>query len=194
MFLKGIARFNAALAGRNLTGLRSLPLRHFAVKATAADVKALRERTGAPMMDCKKALEDEEVNGDIDLAYDWLRKRGVAIAQKKSDRSASQGLIGLCTSDDERVGAAVEVNSETDFVGRNELFQGLVERVAQAALKSAGSVSFETVANAELPGGDLTGKPCKVAEGVTDLIGKVGENLVFRRATELAVKNGLIAT
>src|SRR5690606_33778476 len=115
---------------------------------TAAAVKELRERTGAGMMDCKKALS--ETNGDVEAAVDLLRTKGLAAAQKKSSRTAAEGLVGVAVSGTK--GVAVEVNSETDFVAKNEQFQGFVSNVAQVAL-NLGSDDVEALAAAEFPGG-----------------------------------------
>ena len=134
---------------------------------TAAAVKDLRERSGAGMMDCKKALT--ETGGDMEAAIDWLRTKGLAKAAKKSGRIAAEGLIGVAVRDG--VGVAVEVNSETDFVAKNEAFQSMVRDIAQTAL---------TVDSTEaLSWAPLNGKP--VGEVVTEAIAKIGENMTLRR-------------
>lgn len=148
-------------------------------EVTAALVKELREKTGAGMMDCKRALDDSK--GDIEAAVDWLRKKGLAAAAKKSGRVAAEGLIGVATVP--VAGALVEVNSETDFVARNEAFQRFVRTVAELAV--AGDGELETLVHIAYPG---TGRT--VADELTHLIATIGENLVLRRSTRLAVKEG----
>jgi len=152
-------------------------------EVTAALVKELRDKTGAGMMDCKRALGDTA--GDIEAAVDWLRKKGLAAAAKKSGRVAAEGLVGVATRG--RAGAAVEVNSETDFVARNELFQAFVRTVAGLALGAEGDV--EALKAAPYPG---TGRT--VAGELTELIARIGENLVLRRAAHLAVERGIVAS
>ena len=138
---------------------------------TAALVKELRDTTGAGMMDAKKALT--ETDGDMDAAVDWLRTKGLATADKKAGRTAAEGLVGVKT--DGGVGVAVEVNSETDFVAKNEEFQSMVTKIATAAL---------TVADVDaLKSADIGGKP--VSEVVTDAIAKIGENMSVRRMDKL---------
>jgi elongation factor Ts len=151
-------------------------------EVTAALVKDLRDKTGAGMMDCKRALGD--TGGDLEAAVDWLRKKGLAAAAKKSGRVAAEGLVGVATRD--RAGAAVEVNSETDFVARNELFQAFVRTVGGLAL-DAGDV--EALKEAPYPG---TGRT--VAGELTELVARIGENLVLRRAAHLAVERGVVAS
>ncbi|MCL4677025.1 MAG: elongation factor Ts [Alphaproteobacteria bacterium] len=146
---------------------------------TAALVKQLREITGAGMMDAKKALEEN--NGDIEAANDWLRKKGIAKAAKKSSRSASDGLVAIAVQGNK--GAVIELNSETDFVARNEEFQGFVKKVAQAAL---GVSSLEELKAAKLDGGK------SVEESLTDLIAKIGENMTLRRFQSLSVPKGTV--
>jgi elongation factor Ts len=148
-------------------------------EVTAALVRELREKTGAGMMDCKRALGDTD--GDIEAAVDWLRKKGLSAAAKKSGRVAAEGLIGVATST--VAGALVEVNSETDFVARNEAFQAFVRAVAELAL--AGDGDLETLTGTAYPG---TGRT--VAEELTYLIATIGENLVLRRTTRLTVGQG----
>jgi elongation factor Ts len=142
---------------------------------TAALVKDLREKTGAGMMDCKKALT--ETKGEFEAAVDWLRKKGLAAAAKKAGRVAAEGLVAVAV--DGGAGALVEVNAETDFVARNEQFQGFVRSVAAAAL--AGGDNIEAL------------KAKKGAE-LTQLIATVGENMSLRRAKRLAVKPGVVAS
>jgi len=150
---------------------------------TAALVKELREKTGAGMMDCKRALGDTA--GDVEAAIDWLRTKGLAAAAKKAGRVAAEGLIGVASGD--RSGAVVEVNSETDFVARNELFQGFVRQVAQLAV--AADRDVEALKAASFAGNG------KTVEGeLTELIGRIGENMVLRRVARLAVTQGRVAT
>jgi elongation factor Ts len=149
---------------------------------TASLVKELREKTGAGMMDCKKALA--ETNANLEDAVDWLRKKGLAAAAKKAGRVASEGLVAVATSGTE--GAVVEVNSETDFVARNERFQGFAAGVAGLALKGNGDV--ESVKAAEYPGAGRS-----VADELTSLIATIGENMTLRRAAKLSVPNGVVA-
>jgi elongation factor Ts len=150
---------------------------------TAALVKELRDRTGAGMMDCKRALGD--TGGDIEGAVDWLRKKGLAAAAKKAGRVAADGLVGVATRGP--AGAVVEVNSETDFVARNELFQALVRAVA--ALAAGGDGDVEALKQMPYPGTDRT-----VADELTELVGRIGENLVLRRTARLAVGKGHVAS
>jgi elongation factor Ts len=150
---------------------------------TAALVKELREKSGAGMMDCKNALN--ETNGDVEAAMDWLRSKGIAKAEKKSGRVAAEGLIGIAGEGNSA--AVVEVNSETDFVARNEQFQQLVLNIATTALSTDGSV--EAIAAAPLANG---AKP--VAESITDAIATIGENMNLRRAAKMEVPNGVVAS
>lgn len=150
---------------------------------SAAQVKELREATGAGMMDCKAALA--ETNGDMEAAIDWLRKKGIAKADKKAGRTAAEGLVGV--ANDDKSGVVVEVNSETDFVARNDAFQQIVRNVATVALETSGET--EAVAEARYPGGTST-----VAETIKDAVGTIGENMSFRRSTKLSVANGAVAT
>jgi elongation factor Ts len=150
---------------------------------TAALVKDLREKTGAGMMDCKRALS--ESGGEIDAAIDWLRKKGLAAAAKKSGRVAAEGLVGVASAP--RAAALVEVNAETDFVARNETFQAFVATVAKLALDVGEDVA--ALSAAPFPG---TGRT--VAEELTHLIATVGENMSLRRARVLRVKQGAVAT
>src|SRR6266851_5002386 len=152
-------------------------------EVTATLVKELRDKTGAGMMDCKRALGDTE--GDIEAAVDWLRKKGLAAAAKKSGRVAAEGLVGVATRG--RAGAAVEVNSETDFVARNELFQAFVRTVSGLALGAGGNV--EALKESPYPG---TGRT--VAGELTELVARIGENLVLRRSASLEVGRGIVAS
>jgi elongation factor Ts len=148
---------------------------------TAALVKELREKTGAGMMDCKRALG--EVAGDLEQAVDWLRKKGLSAAAKKAGRIAAEGLVGVAS--DGRTGAVVEVNSETDFVARNETFQSFVKAVTSLVLAKGDDV--ETLKGAPFPGTDRT-----VAEELTHLIATIGENMALRRAKQITVTSGAV--
>lgn len=149
----------------------------------AADVKALRDTTGAGMMECKNALKD--TGGDMDAAVDLLRTKGLAAAAKKAGRVAAEGLIGMSVGG--KAGALVEVNSETDFVARNEQFQAFVKTCANLALSNDGSL--ETVKGSGYPGAERT-----VGEELNGLIATIGENLGLRRSAALAVKTGVVAS
>ncbi len=149
---------------------------------TAAQVKELRELTGAGMMDCKAALT--ETNGDMEAAIDWLRKKGIAKADKKASRTAAEGLVGVDGGFHEA--SVAEVNSETDFVARNDQFQDIVRNVAKVALAFG---ETEKVAAATYPGSDKS-----VTDTIKDAVGTIGENLSFRRSTKLAVSKGAVAT
>jgi len=148
---------------------------------TAAMVKELRERTGAGMMDCKTALTENK--GEMENAVDWLRKKGLAKAAKKAGRTAADGLI--CIAGEGKKAAVVEVNSETDFVARNEQFQQMVRDIAAAALKVGGD--FEKLKAAKLGKGT-------VETHIADMIATIGENMSLRRSAGLSVKDGVVAT
>jgi elongation factor Ts len=150
---------------------------------TTALVKELREKTGAGMMDCKRALA--ETGGDLEAAIDWLRKKGLAAAAKKAGRVAAEGLVGVHAEGTR--GAIVEVNAETDFVGRNETFQGFVEACARLALEAGGDL--ERLKAMPFPGSGRT-----VAEELTQLIATIGENMSIRRCAALSVGKGLVAS
>lgn len=152
-------------------------------QVTAALVKELREMSGAGMMDCKKALSEND--GNLEAAIDWLRTKGLASAGKKQSRVAAEGLVALAT--DGAKGTAVEVNSETDFVARNEQFQGLVGDIAAVALGTGDDV--EAITGATYPGSAKT-----VAETVTDTIATIGENMNVRRAKTITVDTGFVAS
>ena len=152
-----------------------------ATNITASMVKELRDKTGAGMMDCKAALG--ESGGDLEAAVDWLRKKGLAKAAKKAGRVAAEGLIGVALTPSK--GIVVEVNSETDFVARNDLFQGLVKMIADVALDAGADVDKILAARV----GDRT-----VADAITETIAKVGENMTLRRAAVLSVGKGIIAS
>ena len=149
---------------------------------TAAIVKDLRERTGAGMMDCKKALA--ETKGDMEAAVDWLRTKGLAAASKKSGRTAAEGLVGVTTSDNS--GAVVEVNAETDFVARNDKFQDFVKQITQIALKTGDD--FNALNTADYPEDGRS-----VSEQLVHLVSVIGENMNFRRVKVLTVNQGAVA-
>ncbi len=149
---------------------------------TAALVKDLREKTGAGMMDCKKALT--ETDGNLEAAVDWLRKKGLAAAAQKAGRVAAEGLIGVAASG--ASGAMVEVNAETDFVARNASFQEFVGKVAAIAVTGNGDV--EALKTAAYPDGGT------VSEKLTSLVATIGENMNLRRAISLKVSAGVVAT
>ncbi|WP_429930299.1 translation elongation factor Ts [Agrobacterium vitis] len=150
---------------------------------TAAMVKELREKTGAGMMDCKKALAEN--GGDMEASIDWLRAKGIAKADKKSGRTAAEGLIGIASAGTTAV--VVEVNSETDFVARNDAFQDMVRGISTVALSTDGTVDAINAANYA-----ATGKT--VADSIKDAIATIGENMALRRATQLKVEDGVVAT
>jgi elongation factor Ts len=149
---------------------------------TAALVKDLREKSGAGMMDCKRALTEN--GGDIEAAVDWLRKKGLAAAAKKAGRVAAEGLIGVAAGG--AVGAMVEVNSETDFVARNDAFQDFVCNATKSALSTGDDIAV--LAAAAYPTGGTA------AEALTALVAKIGENMTLRRAVVLKVSAGAVAT
>jgi elongation factor Ts len=146
-------------------------------------VKALREKTGAGMMDCKNALKESD--GEMEAAVDWLRAKGLSKAANKADRVAAEGLIGLAS--DATTGALVEVNSETDFVARNAEFQKVVAEISKLALKAGGDI--EKLSAAEYPD-----KKLSVADYLKELVGTIGENMSLRRTAALKVKEGVVAT
>jgi elongation factor Ts len=148
---------------------------------SASLVKELRDKTGAGMMDCKAALS--ETNADMEAAVDWLRKKGLSKAAKKAGRIAADGLIGLAVAP--LKGAVVEVNSETDFVARNDLFQGLVKMVAQVALDVGADV--EKIKATKM--GDTT-----IADALNSAIATIGENITLRRAAVLSVSKGVVGS
>src|ERR1700675_4530507 len=148
---------------------------------SAGMVKELRDQTGAGMMDCKAALTEND--GNLEAAVDWLRKKGLSKAAKKAGRVAAEGLIGIAVSANK--GVIVEVNSETDFVARNDLFQGLVKMIANVALGTGPDVTKILAARA----GAIT-----IAEAIADTIAKIGENMTLRRAAALAVGQGAVAS
>tara|TARA_B100001971_G_C18177909_1_gene530985 strand:+ start:40 stop:960 length:921 start_codon:yes stop_codon:yes gene_type:complete len=149
---------------------------------TAKMVKELRETTGAGMMDCKKALTEN--GGDIEAAVDWLRKKGLSSAAKKSGRAAAEGLVGVATKGNK--GVVVELNAETDFVARNEQFQAFLEKLVDLALEN----DIDDIE--ALKSADLGGK--SVADSLTDLIATIGENMQLRRMKLVSVPEGVVAS
>jgi len=148
---------------------------------SASMVKELRDKTGAGMMDCKAALS--ETGGDLETAVDWLRKKGLAKAAKKAGRVAAEGLIGVAVAGNK--GVLVEVNSETDFVARNDLFQGLAKMIADVALDTGADVQKILAGKV----GSIT-----VADAIADTIAKVGENMTLRRAAGLSIGKGVVGS
>ena len=152
---------------------------------SASAIKELRETTGAGMMDCKKALT--EANGDMEAAVDWLRKKGLASAAKKAGRTAAEGLVAVYQDSGRKAAAMIELNSETDFVARNDQFQQVAEAIAGYANKVGGDLEKLYDYTCE-----LFGKPVK--EVITDTIATIGENLNLRRSVAQNVDNGVVAT
>ena len=150
---------------------------------SASAVKALREKTGAGMMDCKNALTESD--GDMEAAVDWLRKKGLSQAAKKAGRVASEGLVGVKSEGNK--GAIVEVNSETDFVARNDKFQDMVATIAEVALGAGGDV-------AALSAADYPGAGKSVADHVTEMVATIGENMSVRRSQTLSVPSGVVSS
>ena len=151
---------------------------------TAAAVKELREKSGAGMMDCKKALTEND--GDVEVAMDWLRTKGLSKAAKKADRVAAEGLVAVALRDEGAgmTGAVVELNAETDFVSRNEMFQKAARQVAQSALDVDG---VDAITAAKTPGGET----CQ--DMITNLIATIGENMLVRRAARFVVPQGTVS-
>lgn len=149
---------------------------------TALLVKALRDKSGAGMMDCKHALTEN--SGDMDASVDWLRKKGLAAAAKKAGRVAAEGLIAVATEG--TIGAVIEVNSETDFVARNPEFQSFVREIAATALRFSGDYNKTLAAEIDAEN--------SVEHAVTNMVGAIGENLTFRRSQGVSVKEGLVAS
>ncbi len=152
-------------------------------QVTATEVKALREQTGAGMMDCKKALQESD--GDMEAAVDWLRTKGLAAAQKKAGRVAADGLVAARA--DGTTGCLVEVNSETDFVARNDKFQAFVDAVAGLAATAGGDI--EALKAADYPDAGHS-----VEAELTDLVATIGEKLMLRRTAKLSVDTGVVGT
>lgn len=154
---------------------------------TAAMVKELREITGAGMMDCKAALKEND--GDMQASVDWLRKKGLAKAAKKAGRTAAEGLVAIAVEDNAKgaTGVMVEVNSETDFVARNDLFQKMVADIAQTAVSVDGDL--DKLRAETFPGADKS-----VDEHIAEMVGKIGENMSLRRSAGITVEEGAIAS
>ncbi|NBB17241.1 elongation factor Ts [Caulobacter sp. SLTY] len=154
-------------------------------EVTAALVKELREKSGAGMMDCKKALVEN--NGDMEAATDWLRSKGLSKAAKKADRAAAEGLVAVALRKDGAgmSGAVIELNAETDFVARNELFQAAARKIAAVALDTDGDI--EAIKAAKTADGEV------VNDMVTNLIATIGENMTARRAAKFSVEKGAVA-
>jgi elongation factor Ts len=152
---------------------------------TAGLVKELREKSGAGMMDCKRALQEND--GDIEISMDWLRTKGLSKAAKKADRVAAEGLVAVAVrpTGAGMTGAVIELNAETDFVSRNELFQAAARKTAQVALDTDGSV--EAITAAKTADGET------VAEAITNLVATIGENMLVRRAARFEVETGAVA-
>ncbi|WP_337185390.1 translation elongation factor Ts [Phenylobacterium sp.] len=150
---------------------------------TAALVKDLREKSGAGMMDCKKALQ--ETGGDVDAAMDWLRTKGLAKAAKKADRAAAEGLVAGKIAADGKTGVLVEFNAETDFVAKNESFQNAARAFAEVALTTSGDV--DAITAAKTASGEV------VSDVITNLIATIGENMRLRRAAKLSVDQGAVS-
>ena len=152
---------------------------------TTADIKALRERTGAGMMDAKKALV--ECDGDLEAAVDALRAKGLATAQKKSSRTAAEGLVGVAVANESggTKGVAVEINSETDFVAKNDRFQDFVRKVTETALKASGD-DVEALKGLDYPDGGT------VSDKLTDNVATIGENQQIRRMKTVSVSKGMV--
>jgi elongation factor Ts len=155
------------------------------VDVSAAQVKALREKSGAGMLDCKKALE--ESNGDLEGAVDWLRKKGLAAVAKKSSRSTTSGLVGVAQSSDKKTASVVEINAETDFVARNELFSSMTAQVCKIALTKEYDVE-------SLKSAPFEGESATVGEEITRLVATIGENMNLRRVSRLTVDKGEVST
>ena len=151
-------------------------------EVTAALVKDLREKSGAGMMDCKKALQ--ETSGDLDAAMDWLRTKGLSKAAKKSDRAAAEGLVAGLVSNHGRTGVLIELNAETDFVAKNDKFQDAARHIAATALEHE---ILETIAEAKTANGEVIG------DMITGLIATIGENMRLRRTGRLSVDQGAVA-
>ncbi len=150
---------------------------------TAALVKELREKSGVGMMDCKKALTEND--GDISASLDWLRAKGLSKAAKKADRAAAEGLVAGLVSADGKTGVLIELNSETDFVSKNETFQAAARDIAAVALNVEGGV--EAISAAKTAKGDVVG------DLVTNMIATIGENMQLRRAARLTVSQGVVS-
>ncbi|EKX41608.1 translation elongation factor Ts, mitochondrial [Guillardia theta CCMP2712] len=163
-------------------------LRAFSTPASL--VKELRDKTGSPMMDCKRALE--ACNGDMTTAMDWLRKKGIASAAKKIGRRSADGLVAVKLQDDKKSGAVVELNSETDFVAKNPIFKKLVEDICLVRLKTKSDMDVEDFKKETVASGPKSTSAVSIDEAVKEMVATVGENCQLRRAQKLEVSEGCI--
>lgn len=163
--------------------------RQLSTKVSASMVKELRQITGAPMMDCKKALEDPDVVGDLDKAMEWLRMKGHQSAAKKADREANEGLVGVCVGDNS--GAIVQVSSETDFVARNDVFQQLVDELSKTAM--AAELQGEIGVEGFLQNAIQSNSEQPVGEEVVHVGATVRENVGLHRVAKLCVDKGVVS-
>ena len=166
-------------------GLREIDLEEINMAVTASMVKELREMTGAGMMDCKKALN--ETNGDMDAAVEYLRKNGQAKAEKKAGRIAAEGIVATTIKGGDKVAAIVEVNAETDFVAKNELFQNMVNAVAAQAVATSATDMDAFMAEPWIEDSSVT-----VEENLKNMIAKIGENMNIRRFEKVEAPNGVV--
>ena len=153
------------------------------IKISTSDIKKLRGLTGAGFLDCKEALDNS--NSNIEKAIDFLRKKGISTAQKKGDRTASEGLIAITKNNSNKEAGIIEINSETDFVARNEDFQNFVSNLSIINLKQKGNLD-------KLMKSEYTDTKEKVSDALTNLISKIGENLTIRRSNFISINNGFI--
>ena len=153
------------------------------IKISTSDIKKLRDLTGAGFLDCKEALDNS--NSNIEKAIDFLRKKGISTAQKKGDRTASEGLIAITKDNSNKEAGVIEINSETDFVARNEDFQNFVSNLSIINLKQKGNLD-------KLMKSEYTDTKEKVSNALTNLISKIGENLIIRRSNFISITNGFI--
>tara|TARA_B100001013_G_scaffold132636_1_gene77599 strand:- start:817 stop:1698 length:882 start_codon:yes stop_codon:yes gene_type:complete len=153
------------------------------IKISTSDIKKLRDLTGAGFLDCKEALDNS--NSNIEKAIDFLRKKGISTAQKKGDRTASEGLIAITKDNSNKEAGVIEINSETDFVARNEDFQNFVSNLSIINLKQKGNLD-------KLMKSEYTDTKEKVSDALTNLISKIGENLIIRRSNFISITNGFI--
>ena len=153
------------------------------IKISTSDIKKLRGLTGAGFLDCKEALDNS--NSNIEKAIDFLRKKGISTAQKKGDRTASEGLIAITKDNSNKEAGIIEINSETDFVARNEDFQNFVSNLSIINLKQKGNLD-------KLMKSEYTDTKEKVSDALTNLISKIGENLTIRRSNFISITNGFI--
>ena len=153
------------------------------IKISTSDIKKLRDLTGAGFLDCKEALDNS--NSNIEKAINFLRKKGISTAQKKGDRTASEGLIAITKDNSNKEAGVIEINSETDFVARNEDFQNFVSNLSIINLKQKGNLD-------KLMKSEYTGTKEKVSNALTNLISKIGENLIIRRSNFISITNGFI--